>query len=254
MSALPLALVTGAAGGIGSATVRRFLKGGFRVAAVDRDAGRLREMFGEKVIPLEVDLDSTEAIHQACATILETHGAPRTVVNNAAAWYYTDSTVAAPEEWRHTLSVNVVAPAALAWELIPAMLGVPGASIVNISSRNAFSSSPRSAAYDASKAALVALTRTLAVEFGPRGLRVNAVCPGVVDTAANSREMADPEWVANYLRLIPLDRFAKAEDIANAIFFLASDEASFITGHTLMVDGGQISGQNFGRIFDKKNS
>jgi NAD(P)-dependent dehydrogenase (short-subunit alcohol dehydrogenase family) len=253
--AKPLALITGAAGGIGDVTTRRFLAGGYKVAAVDLDAGRVREVFaGEAdVIAFGTDLEDTGAIHDLCRDLLRDHGAPRTIVNNAAFAPYLDSTQPAAKEWQKALAVNVIAPAALAWELIPSMLDVPGPSIVNVTSRNALSSSPRHAAYDASKAALGALTRTLAVEFGPQGLRVNSVCPGVVMTPLHEKELSDPVWSARYRKLIPLDRFASPADIANAIFFLASDEAAFISGQALLIDGGQLAGQNFGRIFDTKN-
>jgi NAD(P)-dependent dehydrogenase (short-subunit alcohol dehydrogenase family) len=247
-----IAIVTGASGGIGLCTVRRFLQEGWKVVALDRKIENLRQEFassGEKIVPWELDLDSLNAIEKFCTEVVERVGAPRVLVNNAAVWYYAESTAQSDEQWRHSLQVNVVAPAVLARGLIPCMLTVPGASIVNVASRNAVSSSPCSSAYDASKAALAALTRTLAVEFGPQGLRANAVCPGVIDTPANHTEIGDPEWSANYKRLIPLDRFGRPDEIANVIHFLASDEASFLTGQCLVVDGGQISGQNYSRIF-----
>ncbi len=110
------------------------------------------------------------------------------------------------------------------------MKRVKGAAIVNVSSRNALSSSPRAATYDAAKAALLALTRTLAVELGGDGIRVNAVLPGFIDTPIHGDLLKDRVFVKNYLKLIPLNRIGKPEDIANIIFFLASDGAAFITG------------------------
>lgn len=252
MKSKKIAIVTGAAAGIGLSTVRRFLQEGWTVVALDRKIESLRHEFsgaGEQIVPWELDLDHLGEVKKFCAEVVERVGGPRVLVNNAAVWYYAESTAQSDEQWRHSLQVNVVAPAVLARELIPAMLTVPGASIVNVASRNAVSSSPCSSAYDASKAALAALTRTLAVEFGPQGLRANAVCPGVIDTPANRKEIADPVSAANYKRLIPLDRFGRPDEIAAVIHFLASDEASFLTGQCLVVDGGQICGQNYSRIF-----
>ena len=248
----PLVIVTGASGGIGRCTARRFLREGWRVVALDREESSLLSAYPGAPADLAfwpIDLDDSGAIDNFCREVVSRHGAPRSLVNNAAVWYYAESTAQSDDQWRHSLQVNVVAPAALARGLIPHMLTLVGSSIVNVASRNALSSSPCSSAYDASKAALTALTRTLAVEFGPRGLRVNAVCPGVINTAANQKEMADPVWAANYRSLIPLDRFGQPEEIASVIHFLASEEASFLTGQSLVVDGGQICGQNYARIF-----
>ena len=101
---------------------------------------------------------------------------------------------------------------------------------------------------------MLALTRTLAVELGPVGIRVNAVLPGFIDTPVHGDLLEDRVYTENYLKLIPLSRFGKPEDMANLIYFLASDEAAFITGQGIVADGGQMSGQSYERVFGESDS
>lgn len=162
--------------------------------------------------------------------------------------------VVTDELWQRSLNVNLVAAAALIRGFVPAMKKVQGAAIVNVSSRNALSSSPRAAAYDASKAGLLAMTRTLGVELGEFGIRVNAVLPGFIDTPVHGDLLKDRVYTENYLKFISLNHFGKPEDIANVNYFLASDEAAFITGQGIVADGGQMSGQNYERIFGSRRS
>ncbi len=249
-----LAVVTGAASGIGLATTRRFAEAGFRVAAIDRSEKGLEQLrrrkWASRVHAFVCDLGDVAATGQTAQKILKEQGPVRTLVNNAGIWYYTPIEETPDEYWQHTLNVNLVSAAALVRAFVPGMKAIEGAAIVNTSSRNALSSSPNASTYDASKAALLGFTRTMAVELGPYGIRANAVCPGVIDTPANKAEIADPQFVENYLRLIPLNRFGKPEDMANVIYFLASEEAAFVTGQHIVADGGQMSGQNYSRIFD----
>src|SRR5262249_55788467 len=228
----PLAIITGAASGIGLATARRFMDEGYRVAALDRSKEGLQRLKasrrGRHVVPFVCDLNDIPALTPLARRIVKELGVPRVLVNNAGAWFYERIEESTDEHWQITLNVNLVAAAALARGFVPAMKRVKGAAIVNVSSRNALSSSPKSSSYDAAKAGLLGLTRTLAVELGEFGIRCNAVCPGVIDTPANKKEMEDRTFVRNYRRLIPLDRFGTAEDMANVIFFLASEQAAFV--------------------------
>jgi NAD(P)-dependent dehydrogenase (short-subunit alcohol dehydrogenase family) len=248
-------VITGAASGIGLATARKFIREGHHVAALDRSQEGLKRLkaskHGTHVVPFLCDLNEIKTLTPLANRIAKELGAPRALVNNAGVWFYERIEESTDEHWLSSLNVNLVAAAALARGFVPAMKKVKGTAIVNVSSRNALSSSPKASSYDAAKAGLLGLTRTLAVELGEFGIRCNAVCPGVIDTPANKKELDDPIFVRNYLRLIPLNHFGKAEDIANVVYFLASDQSAFVTGQYIVADGGQMCGQNYGRVFAK---
>lgn len=257
-SKAPLAVVTGAASGIGKATVERFVDEGFGVAALDRSGQGLdrlkRSGVGTHIHPYPCDLEEVETLTPLARQIVAELGRPRTLVNNAGVCLYADITETTDEMWEASLNTNLIGASALIRGFVPAMKQVKGAAIVNVSSRNALSSSPRAATYDAAKAALLALTRTLAVELGGDGIRVNAVLPGFIDTPIHGDLLKDRVFVRNYLKLIPLNRIGKPEDIANIIFFLASDGAAFVTGQGIVADGGQMSGQNYAKVFGERAS
>ena len=254
----PIAVVTGAASGIGKATLLRFVREGYRVAGLDRSKSGLarlkRTKSGASINTYQCDVGETDTLTPLAARIVSEMGAPRAVVNNAGICLYADITDLTDEIWLRSLNVNLIGAAALVRGFVPAMKRVRGAAIVNVVSRNALSSSPRATAYDASKAGLLAMTRTLGVELGPHGIRVNAVLPGFIDTPIHGDLLKDRVYHENYLRLIPLNRFGTSEDMANVIYFLASDQAAYITGQGIIADGGQISGQSYERVFGKRKS
>jgi len=251
----PVCVITGAASGIGRAAALRFAREGWRVAALDRDARGLRRLkrgrLGARIIPLICDLNDLPAIPFLARRILREIAPPRVIVNNAGVHIYSAIEETTEEIWTKSLNVNLLSASALIREFVPAMKQMRGAAIVNVSSRNALSSSPRSVTYDAAKAGLLAMTRTLAVELGGFGIRVNALLPGVIVTPIHKELLDNKRFRRNYCKLIPLNRFGTAEEIANVIFFLASDQASFITGQGIVADGGQISGQNYSKIFEQ---
>ena len=188
------------------------------------------------VIP--ADLGDPYAPNAVAREAVEATGHVDVLVNNAAAaarlpTAETDATVI-----DSLLAVNVRAPLLLIAGLVPAMIEQGGGSIVNLSSVSALTGTPRRAAYAASKGALDAATRSLAMELGPSGIRVNSVAPGVVDTAMWAKNKAIPGVVESIEAQTPLRRWATPEDIADVIVFLASDAARFITGETIAVDGG----------------
>ena len=254
----PVAVVTGAASGIGKAALLRFVREGYRVAALDCSKAGLarlkRTKAGASIETYLCDLAETDTLTPLAKRIVSVMGAPRAVVNNAGTCLYADITDLTDEIWLRSLNINLIGAAALVRGFVPGMKRVRGAAIVNVASRNALSSSPRASAYDASKAGLLALTRTLGVELGPHGIRANAVVPGFIDTPIHGDLLKDRVYVNNYLKLIPLNRFGSPEDMANVIYFLASDESAFITGQYIVADGGQMSGQNYQRVFGKRKT
>jgi len=235
------AVVTGASRGIGAATARALDRAGARVALVARSRPGLettaRGLRHDPVIAV-ADLRDPDAPAEIARRALAELGSVSVLVNNAAAaarmaTVDTDATLI-----DELLAVNVRAPLLLIAAVVPTMVERGGGSIVNLSSVSALVGTPRRAAYAASKGALDAATRSLAIELGPSGVRVNAVAPGVVDTDLWAKNKAIPGVVGTIEGQTPLRRWATAEDIADVIVFLASDAARFVTGETISVDGG----------------
>ncbi len=235
------ALVTGASRGIGAATARALDRAGARVTLVARsreDLGKVAAGLGRNPVVVPADLRMPDGAGEVAAQALEALGSVDILVNNAAAAARlptADTDAAIIDEM---LAVNVRAPLLLIAALIPAMTERRRGSIINLSSVSGLIGTPRRAAYAASKGAIDAATRSLAMELGPLGIRVNSVAPGVVDTAlwaSNKKVDGVVEAVEN---LTPLRRWAEPADIADVITFLASDAARFVTGETISVDGG----------------
>jgi NAD(P)-dependent dehydrogenase (short-subunit alcohol dehydrogenase family) len=174
------------------------------------------------------------------AHAVATYGALHVLVNNAA-WSRALPAVELPEEdWDHTLAACLKAVYLGAKHAIPHMVEAGGGSIVNISSVNGIITNPHFSAYSAAKAGVLGLTRNLALDYGRQGIRVNAICPGFIASNERSRARleADPVERRAVSETQPIDRYGRPEDIANAALFLASDEASYMTGATMVVDGG----------------
>lgn len=235
------ALVTGASRGIGAATARALDRAGARVALVARDRQALslvaEELANDPVV-LAADLGAPDAPSAAARSALDALEHVDILVNNAAAAARLpigDTDRALIDE---LLAVNFRAPLLLVAVLAPSMVARSSGSIVNISSVSGLVGTPNRAAYAATKGALDAATRALAMELGPSGIRVNSVAPGVVDTALWAKNKAIPGVVEQIEGLTPLRRWASADDVADVIVFLASDAARFVTGETISVDGG----------------
>lgn len=235
------AIVTGASRGIGAASARALDQAGARVALVARsedDLNTVAKDLSHDPVVVVADLLEIDAPSSIAGQVLERFGFVDVLVNNAAAAARlpTPDTDAAVVD--NLLAVNVRAPLLLTAALLPSMIDRGGGCIINISSVSALIGTPRRAAYAASKGALDAATRSLAIELGPSGIRVNSVAPGVVDTAMWAKNKTIPGVVEAIESQTPLRRWATPEDIADVIVFLASDAARFVTGETISVDGG----------------
>ncbi|MYF83665.1 MAG: SDR family oxidoreductase [Acidimicrobiia bacterium] len=246
-----VAVVTGAASGIGRGCAFRLAADGYRVAVVDIDSEggrrvveRLREE-GAEAFFLEVDIGEPDAFESIVSVVADRWRALHVLVNNAGLDYNEPLADMTVEAWDRCVAVDLRRVAFAAQAARGVMQRSGGGSIINISSVMAWYTFPNYAAYTASKAGLIGLTKTLALELGPLGIRVNAVAPGFIDTGAWERVLAtmdDAEgFAASVSSLHPLGRRGKPSDIAAAVAFLAGPDASFVTGHTLVVDGGLTS-------------
>ncbi|HEY0515065.1 MAG TPA: SDR family NAD(P)-dependent oxidoreductase [Thermoanaerobaculia bacterium] len=238
-----VALVTGAARGLGRATAERLLAAGARVAVNVRrpeQAEALVQALGEGVLTLTGDIAVSATVRAFVAEVLDRFGRLDILVNNAAAAYSTRFERISEEEWRRALDVNLTAAFLCMQAVVPAMKAQGFGRVINLSSTAGKSVSTLGGAhYTASKAGLLGLTRAAAKELGPFGITVNAVCPGLIDTEL-TREHATPEDLAAYARSFPIPRLGTAAEIADLICFLASEQAGYITGASLDINGGDL--------------
>jgi NAD(P)-dependent dehydrogenase (short-subunit alcohol dehydrogenase family) len=242
-----IALVTGAASGIGLATARGFRAGGAHVIALDIDEPGLSRLDGELggiagaggFSTVAVDLADRRSVRREIDAVIAAHGRIDLCVNHAAAVAnWGEPTAVDDDTWTRSLDVNLRGLVTVCQAAIPAMPA--GSAIVNTSSiAGGLKPSPSRTPYTAAKAAVVAFTRDLAVAYGPRGIRVNSIVPGFIDTPMAHRLMAGHEAVAEAEKgRIPLRRLGEASEVADAALFLASDRASYVNGAVLVVDGG----------------
>jgi NAD(P)-dependent dehydrogenase (short-subunit alcohol dehydrogenase family) len=245
MDPLPLdgrtALVTGASRGIGAATARALDRAGARVVLSGRDREALDKVAADldrDPVVLLADLADAMAPIELATAALAAVGNVDILVNNAATAARLPTVEVDAELIDTMYAVNVRAPILLIAALLPSMIERQRGSIVNLSSVSGVVGTPNRAAYAATKGAIDAATRSLAMELGPQGIRVNSVAPGVVDTALWAKNKAIPGVVERIEAQTPLRRWSQPEDIADVIVFLASDAARFITGETISADGG----------------
>lgn len=245
------ALITGGASGIGLAAARQFLREGASVAVADRDSDAIekavadleQEYGAQRAFGIPVDISHSDAVQEAIRTAVEKLGSLNVLVNNAAVRTHQSLAESDAESWGDILSVNVVALNECARHALPHLRTSRGGSIVNVSSAFALTGRPGMGQYDATKAAIVAMTRVLAIEEAGHGVRVNVVCPGSVLTPftlgrADARGLSEDELIEQGMVPCPLNRWGNADEVAAGILWLASDEASFVTGTALAIDGG----------------
>jgi dihydroanticapsin dehydrogenase len=243
-----VALVTGGASGIGRATALRFASEGAAVVIVDRDAGNGENVLQElhkaqgRAIFVRADISQEVQVAEAIAATEKAFGALHILVNNAAAFVFGSYEVN-QADWEKILSVNILGTSLCSKHAIPVIIRSGGGAIVNVSSISGFIAQERSLPYNTTKAALLGMTRCLAMDLAKNNIRVNAVAPGCIDTPQlrydlKQAGMTFEQGLAVEGPLHLLNRYGTAEEVANAIAFLASDQASFITGTCVMVDGG----------------
>jgi NAD(P)-dependent dehydrogenase (short-subunit alcohol dehydrogenase family) len=245
-----IAIVTGGGAGIGRATCELFAQEGAAVVVADRDIQAGQETVeriaqdGGRTRFVETEVADEASVQRMVAEAVRAFSRIHVLVNNAAV-FVLRGIDATPEEWRQILEVNVMGPALVAKHVVPHMRRAGGGAIVNLGSISSFIAQPQFVTYNATKAAIANMTRCMALDLAPNNIRVNGVCPGAVWTqivqritreAGLDRAAADahPDWGGAHM----IHRIAEPREIAYAILFLASDEASFITGENLMVDGG----------------
>jgi 2-hydroxycyclohexanecarboxyl-CoA dehydrogenase len=248
-----VAIITGGAGGIGAATGRLFCEEGAPVALVDRDPDAMAQVCAEireaapraEVLDILADVGEEAAAARIVAETKRAFGRIDILVNNAGIRSYEPLAEAKSETWQKILAVNLLSYAYLTREALPDLRASGRGSIVNVSSTHAFNPRGGMGQYDVTKAGIVSLTKTLAFEEAPHGVRVNAVCPGATFTTFHKRraealgrtqEEVEREAATTCL----LRRWAEPREIAYPILWLASDEASYVTASALMADGGRL--------------
>ena len=236
-------LITGGAGGIGAATVARFLEEGSRVVALDRDATSLRRLEGEYpalTATISADVTNPHDVADAFDGLSSLLGGLDILINNAGISIRHRFLDITPREWRQVVSVNLNGVFFVAQEAARRMTASEGGVILNMGSTNGLAGYHYYADYNASKAGVIELSRSMALELAPK-VRVNVVCPGFILTPMQELEYT-PEMQRAFASKLPLNKLGRPEDVAALFAFLASDDSSFITGQTFVIDGGELAG------------
>jgi NAD(P)-dependent dehydrogenase (short-subunit alcohol dehydrogenase family) len=247
-----VAIVTGAASGIGKAIAKTYAEKGARVAIADinlQAAQLTAQEIGYDAMAVKVDVSGRDSVEAMVAEVKKTFGSPNILVNNAGVSYVSPFLDCTEEIWDRTIGINLKGTFNCCQAVIRRMRPNHKGSIINISSQSGKSGNSQYAAYCASKFGIIGLTQSLAIEFAGEGIRVNAICPGVVMTPLWDDMMADyakkrkltPAEVKPYLESkIPMGRLCSEQDVANMALFLAGDESKYITGQSLNVSGGAV--------------
>lgn len=243
-----VAIVTGGGRGIGAATARRLAGEGAAVVVADIDlepaeevAGSIREEKGE-ALAVPVNVTSRADIEKMLAGALERYDHVDVLANIAGIGFAEHFLHLTDEGWQRTLNINLTGVFLCSQIVARHMVerGIAGR-IVNMASTNGLVGEGNFAAYNASKFGVVGLTMTMAIDLAPYNIRVNSVCPGLIKTRLSQPLWTNPTESADYLKKIPLNRFGEPEEVAAAVAYLASTDSGFITGHQLVIDGGQLT-------------
>jgi meso-butanediol dehydrogenase/(S,S)-butanediol dehydrogenase/diacetyl reductase len=236
-------LITGGAGGIGEATARRFLEEGAQVVVLERDTvacTRIKRDLPALKATIVADVSDAQAVSRAFDELDNIWQDLDVLINNAGISIRHSFLDITPQEWQQVININLNGVFYVAQQAARRMLEARAGVIINTGSTNGLMGYPYYADYNASKAGVIELTRSMALELAPT-VRVVAVCPGYVMTPMQEAEYT-PEMMQAVNRKIPLGRHARPEEIAALFAFLASDEAPYITGHSYVIDGGEIAG------------
>ena len=236
-------LITGGARGIGAATATRFLEEGARVAVLDSDEDSLHSVMSQMPSlsgTIHADVSDAQAVAEAFEKLDGLFQGLDVLINNAGISQRKSFLEITPEDWNKVLDVNLNGVFFVAQQAARRMLEEGSGVILNMGSTNAIMGYPLYASYNASKAAVVELTRSMALEFAPE-IRVNAICPGYILTPMQEAEYT-PEMIKAFENKVPLGRLGKPKEVAALFAFLASDDAQYITGQSFVIDGGEIAG------------
>lgn len=245
-----IVLVTGAANGIGEASARRMASEGARIVLTDVEADRLAEVAqsiaatGAEVLHYTLDVTQREQVKQVFDNVNFTWGSPPHIVAHIAGMVKAQHFLKlSPDDWQHTLNVNLNGSYIVGQVAAQAMVNAAiHGSIVFMASTNGLVAEEDLADYNASKFGVVGLMKSMAVDLAPHHIRINSVNPGLIRTRLTRSAWENPEVEAWYTReRIPMRRLGLPEEVAACVAFLASDDASYVTGHTLVVDGGQLT-------------
>ncbi|MEZ5235581.1 MAG: SDR family oxidoreductase [Acidimicrobiales bacterium] len=253
-----VAIVTGAGSGIGEASAHRFAREGAMVVVADirgrkaeAVAAAIREAGGEATA-VEVDVADADSVQAMVQRALDAYGRLNVLFNNAGTLRPGTAVELSVEDWDFVMGVNVRSVFLGAKYAVPAMIAAGGGSIINTASISGLHGDGGAVVYAASKAAVINLTRALSTDHGRDGVRVNAICPGTIQTPPVSRMMADPVVLQRNVDAHALGRLGLPEEIAAAAVWLASDESSFVSGEAIVVDGGLRAQSPLGRLADPR--
>lgn len=240
---MSVVLVTGASSGIGAAIAIAFAEQGWDVMAAGRDEARLDEVaeVSDRIVTWAGDLEASEDCDDLIADTLDEFGRLDCLVNNAGVFVPADITETSDEDWRHTLAINLDVPFYLSRAAMPQLLLNEG-SIINIASDWGVRGGARAVAYCASKGGLVLMTRAMARDHAADGVRINAICPGDIDTPmltseARAKGIDEDEYIEQAAAAIPSGRVGTPEEVAALALFLAGDAATHINGTAMLIDG-----------------
>lgn len=240
------AIVTGGGSGIGLAITEKFISAGIKTTIIGRDEDKLnkaRESLGELCVPVAGDLSNLSSIPGLVESIIQEHGTIDILVNNAGINMKKEFLDVTDEDFQKIILTNLTAVFSLSREVVKHMVAKGSGSVINISSMASQYGIPKVIAYTASKSAIEGMTKAMATELSPKGIRINCIAPGFIATAMSAKALdSDPERKGKALGRTPMGYLGQPADIGDAALFLASDAAKYITGVVLPVDGGNSIG------------